>query len=144
MEAKRAVELDGDSFLARLAVLWAYVWQGEYKRACAAADPALVMSGRHPWALASLALARSGAGEHEAAEAIYAELSARRRTEYVQPAFLALVAAAIGRVQEGLALLHQAVEDRDPLSASIKHWPGFETLRAHPEFRQVLEHMGWA
>ena len=142
-EAQRAVELDGDSFLARFAVLWAYLWAGDHNKVCVEADPALVMSGRHPWALVSLAVARCGAGEYDAAKAIYEELSARRRTEYVQPVFLALVAAAIGRVQEGLALLHQAVEDRDPLSASIKYLPGFETLRAHPEFRNVLERMGW-
>ena len=44
--------------------------------------------GRHPWIVMGLAWANGAAGRREKADALYAELAARARSEYVQPAAL--------------------------------------------------------
>ena len=75
---------------------------------------------------------------------MFLELSARARTEYVQPAVLAVAAEHAGKRREALDYLRRAVEIRDPvLGAFALYSPPMAKLRAVPEFWAVLDDLGW-
>ena len=100
--------------------------------------------GRNPWLMMGLTAAYARLGLVEKANGIYAELVARSRNEYVQPAVLAAAADLAGRRVEALDHLRRGVEIRDPLlSAFALHSPPMATLRSAPEFRHILEGLGW-
>ena len=67
------------------------------------------------------------------------------RSEYVQPAALAVAAAGAGRRADVIRHLGEAEATRDPLlSLMVSHWPGFSReLRSDPEFVAVLRRIGW-
>ena len=99
--------------------------------------------GRHAWIMAAQALAARGI-EPDVAEALFAELSARAKTTYVQPVMLAACAIGAARYDDALALLGAAVDVGDPLLALvIGHWPILDPLRHRPEFTAILRRIGW-
>src|SRR5262249_58378052 len=101
--------------------------------------------GRHPWIIMGLAWANGAAGRREKADALYAELAARARSEYVQPSALAVAAVGAHRHADVIRHLGEAEAIRDPLlSLMASHWPGFSSeLRSVPEFVAVLRRIGW-
>jgi serine/threonine-protein kinase len=142
-EAARARELDVHSFFA----VWAYVNSvslgGNAQEMVDAIPTLLPRYGRHPWLMMALAAACARLGYAKQADAVYLELLARSRNEYVQPAVLAPTAESAGRRAEALAFLRRAVEIRDPLlSAFALHSPPMAALRAAPEFSQILGGLG--
>jgi tetratricopeptide (TPR) repeat protein len=137
--ATRALELDPDSFLLRYVTLQSQVWAGRPEDAIASAHTALRMSGRHPWALGVLGVAYASADDREKAEAVYDELRARRRLEYMQPFWLAYLASALGRPDEAMAWARRGAVERDPMCVFLKRWPEFGTaLREHPDYPTLL------
>ncbi len=102
------------------------------------------ISGRHPLALATSIIAHVKAGKGQIAEALWAELQARARTEWVQSFWLAAVEGMIGDRDRAMALAFRAVEERDPFAIAAKTWPHWEALRSHPEFPTLLEKLGLA
>jgi serine/threonine-protein kinase len=138
-EAQRARELDTQSFF----VVWAYVnalaFGGDAREVVDRVPTLLPRYGRHPWLMMALTAACDRLGLREQAQSVYAELVARSRNEYVQPAVLAATAEHAGERAEGLAFLRQAVAIRDPLlSAFALHSPPMAALRRAPEFAGIL------
>lgn len=84
---ERAVELDSESFIARWSHHVALHVSGRFEEAVRAGELASAMSGRHPWAMASLAVAFADWGKPADAEALYAELAARGRRSFVSPVY---------------------------------------------------------
>ena len=140
-EARRATEIDPDGFMGRWLMVEAAYWAGDYAAAIAAAEPVLLMSGRHPWALASLALTFAAAGDLEAAEGVRAELVARGRTGYVQPFWMATAALATGRVEEALALARRSVAEHDPIVLLANRLPEWAPMRKQPEMVELLREL---
>jgi hypothetical protein len=71
------------------------VSSGQFEASVAAGESALAMSGRHPWPMAWLAVALADWGKTGEAEALYLELQARARREYVlyrDPRFREIIA----------------------------------------------------
>jgi len=141
-EAQRAVELDPESFVARWASVEVYAHAKEYSKVISAAEPALQMSGRNPMVLGIYAIAQSHIGNRQIAEAVYAELTARRNTEYIQPFWMTAVAAASGRMDEAMIIAKQAVEEHNPQVICARHIPEWELLRKHPDFPMLLKEIG--
>jgi predicted Zn-dependent protease len=121
----RAVELDTGSFLARWTLQTALYLSGRLQEAVDAGRAALAMSGRLPPSMATLALSLADCGKTAEAEAVYAELTARARQEYVPPSTLAFATAAAARQDEMLHQVEDVLSIRDPLSCLILslHWP---------------------
>ena len=139
VEAQRARELDGISFFAVWAEVNAHAFGGDANQALESIPTFLPRYGRHPWLMMGLAGAYWKLGLIEQAQAVFQELSARSRFEYVQPVVLASTAEFAERRSEALALLRRAVEIRDPLlSAFAPHGPAMWTLRTAPEFRDIM------
>ncbi len=135
----RAVELDAESFLARCSLQWALRFSGRFEESVAVGELALAMSGRHPWAMAGLAMIFADWGKPADAQAVYAEMMARARRCYVQPSQLAIAAAAAGMQDEAIRLSREAFEIRDPFCRLhfSKYWPDSARLRVDPRFQEI-------
>jgi len=57
-------------------------WEGQFDRAVEAGKMALAVSGRHPFALAALAMTHADWGKPAKARVIYEEMVARGALEY--------------------------------------------------------------
>jgi serine/threonine-protein kinase len=144
-EGRRAVELDPNSFMARWVLQLACDRACTVEEALAAGAEAVQMSGRHPWALGTLASSYAKAGRMTEAESIHDELVARSRREYVQSSILAQTAGFLGRIEEGIRYLGRAETERESaLLTLILHWPYLDPLRRHPGYREIVQRIGWA
>jgi TolB-like protein len=141
---ERAVELDAESFLARCSLQWALRFSGRFEESVAVGELALAMSGRHPWAMAGLAMTFAEWGKPADAQAVYAELMARAKRGYVQPSQVAMAAAAAGMQDEAIRHTREAFEIRDPFCRLhfSKYWPDSARLRVDPRFQEILLEFG--
>lgn len=73
-----------------------------------------MMSGRHGGTIASFIAMYCDWGKRSEAEALYAELNARMRREYVPPSALVAASHALGLQEEALAQITEAIQIRDP------------------------------
>ena len=74
-----ALELDPESFFVRWILQSCLHWCGDFEESVAAGEAALAMSGRHPFAMASLASTYGDWGKSGDAESLYKELLASFR-----------------------------------------------------------------
>jgi serine/threonine-protein kinase len=136
-DAERAFGLDPDSFFSHWSVVRAHAWAGHYAQAIEAGKALLQMSGRHPWALGSLAWVHGKRDQAEIAGAIYDELMARSRQEFMAPNWLAIAASSARRPDLAIQHLERAVREHDPLILWGRKSPFWDTLRADPRFEEV-------
>jgi TolB-like protein/Flp pilus assembly protein TadD len=141
--SRRAVELDPESYIARVILHFALYANGLFEESVTTAELALAMSGRHSWAMAFLAVTLADWGKATDAEAIYDEMSARARRQYMPPAALAIAAAGAARQDDAVRHTREAFEIRDPnsqylltsdfaLSARLYAYSGFrESIAQH-------------
>ena len=141
-EAKRARELDASSFLVVWSEVNAVAFGGNASDMVNEIPHMLSRNGRHPWLMMALGAAFSRTGWTDRADAVFAELSARSRIDYVQPTVLAIAAEWAGRRQEALGFLRRAVEIRDPALVAFQS-PHMSSLRTAPEFRGILADLRW-
>ena len=140
--ANEAKALDPSAFLSHWGLQLCCHWDSQFEQSVAAAEQALAVSGRHPWALAHLAATYADWGKASEAEAVHNELLARTARDYVQPVILALSAFAVGLKEEATALAQRSYEIRDPLLVVLgKHWPQFAGIREDPKFQEILKRL---
>ena len=104
----------------------------------------MAMSGRHPWAMAMLAVTLADWGKADEADAVYCEMRARARREYVPPALLATAASAAAREEEAIGQAREAYETRDPNCQIFfsRYAPSALRLYGYPRFREIIAQMG--
>jgi serine/threonine protein kinase len=141
--AEAALQIEPDSFLGRFALLTALNAQGRYEEASTVGDALLAASGRHPWALASLARNFDEWGKSAYAKAMYMELQWRAKREYISPAALSWAASGAGELDDALRYAREADTTGDPLIITAKYWPDFGRLRQDPRFKEILVSRGW-
>ena len=144
-QARRGIELDPNAFYPQWTLLHALSLGSAPHEALEIGPALLARFGRHPWLMMGLCHANRATGRRDQADALYAELEARSRGEYVQPAALAVAALGAGREDRALDHLRHAAEVKDPLlTAMALQWPGFARLRESvPEYARVLRDLGW-
>jgi hypothetical protein len=83
-------------------------------------------------------------GKAKDAEAVYDEMRARERRQYVPPAALAVAASGAAREDDAVRHTRDAFEIRDPHSQFLisRYFPMSARLYGYPGFREVLAHMG--
>ena len=142
--SQRAVELDSEGFLAYWALEMALSSTGQFEAAVAMGELAMAMSGRHPWAMAMLAVTLADWGKANEADAVYCEMRARARREYVPPALLATAACATGREEEAIDQARAAYETRDPNCQIFfsRYAPSALRLYGYARFREIIAQMG--
>jgi tetratricopeptide (TPR) repeat protein len=140
---RRGMELDPASYIAHHTLHLALHVCGRFEESVAIGEQALAMSGRHSWTMGTLAVTFADWGKPADADALYAEMLARARRQYVPPAILALAAAATSREDEAICHARNALESRDPMCPLFsKHWSQTARLYAYPRFREIIARMG--
>ena len=134
---EHAVAVDPASFAAHRALGAALVIAGDTNAARPELDQAVLLSRRHQWCLAELAVVCAAIGDRQAAEVIHAELVRRSPHEYIQRIGLAQTSAALGRLEDAFKLLDQAARLREPLPF-VRLSPYFDSVRDHPRFRAIV------
>jgi len=142
-QARRACELDPESFIANWLLMQACSWIGDHEGAITAAQRALATSGRHPWVLGALASAYGLADQRDAADAILAELRARARLEYVQPTWIVFAAIGAGQLDDAMVMAEKGADERDPIIVTAWGHPSWAPLRVHPRFGDLRRRMGY-
>jgi len=143
-QARRGIELDPGAFYSRWALIHALMLGSRPEAGVEEGRVMLAQFGRHPWLMMGVAFACGAAGQQEKAEAIYAELVARARGEYVQPVSLAISALGAGHRELALHHLREAASVRDPmLAATGLHGPMFTSIRQDPEYQAILTDLRW-
>jgi tetratricopeptide (TPR) repeat protein len=144
---RRGVELDPNSYLAQWSLSAALEGDGQYEEAAAAADRALAISGRHCWAMMTLASIYASWDKPDNARAVYREMEARSARDYIQPAALAVAAAAVGDMDRAISFAQHALDDRDPLFVMMaRSWPDYGRLRKDSRFLEIIRRLrlpGW-
>ena len=138
-EAERSLALDEDSFYAHWNVMRGHAWAGRYDRAIQEAPALFGASGRHTWALGLLGWIYGRAGHADRARAVYDELEARSRHDFVSRAWLAISAGSAGLEEEAIRWAERAVAERDPLVLQSRNVQFWDAVRAHPRFNEVMQ-----
>jgi TolB-like protein/Tfp pilus assembly protein PilF len=142
--SRRAVQLDSESFIANWVLQMALLSSGQLEAAVVAGESALAMSGRSPWAMALVAMALADLGRVSEADAIYCEMRARARRQYIQPPSLAFAAAAAAKEEEAIRHARKAFEIHDPNSQIFfsRYSPVSARLYRYPRFREIVAQIG--
>ena len=141
-EARRAVEVDPGSFIAQWCYMRGLTWAGRPEQALALAPALLASSGRNPWALGTLALAHVRMGSTALARAVYDEMEARSRQEFVSPFWLAAAAGHLGLMDEAARHARTGLEEREPLMVLFLRMAEWEPMRGLPVFTEIRERLG--
>jgi adenylate cyclase len=118
-----------------------YLQKGEYSKALAEIRLAVDSSGGSTISRAVLAHALASAGKKAEADEILAELLERARAEYLPSYWIALVFTGLGDVDQAMAWLERAYEERSSWLVWIKVEPRFDGLRSDPRFASLLRRM---
>ncbi|MEX3858106.1 winged helix-turn-helix domain-containing protein [Paraburkholderia sp. BR10923] len=141
--SRRAVQLDPESWLANGVLQAALLVNGQFETSVAAGEATLAMSGRHPWPMAWLVVALAEWGKATEADAVYGEMQARARREYVTPTVLAIAACAVAREDEAIRYAREVYEIRDPNYLQLsRYFPMASCLYRYPRFCEIIAQMG--
>jgi adenylate cyclase len=139
------VELDPESFLACTTLQAVLHSSGQLEESVAVAEVALAMSGRSSWSMARLAVTLADMGKPADADAIYMEMMARARRQYVSPAMLAAGAAGASKECELICHAREALRIHDPGCIYFSKYFPFcaRFYEAYPRFRELVLEMGF-
>jgi eukaryotic-like serine/threonine-protein kinase len=136
-EARRAIELDAESFMGHWSLISGLTWAARYEEAIQLAPSILRDSGRHPWVLGTLAWTYDKAGLRDLARAVYDELEGRSRHEFLSPCWLATAAWSAGYPEKAIGFVERAVRERDPVVGWGRTIPFWDGIRTHTRFDEV-------
>jgi TolB-like protein/Tfp pilus assembly protein PilF len=131
-------ELHPNSFFPAYLLGLAYEQQGQIDRAVEEFQIAVKMSGRVTYAAAGLGHLYGRCGKVADARAIYDELSARGKRDYVPAYDLALVCAGLGWKDQALEYLSKSYEERSGWMTYLKVDPRLDALRSDARFQELL------
>ena len=142
-EADRAMALDPSGFLPHYGRAAVVAMVGDAERTISLARDVMEMFGRHPLVLAWLPRAYMRRGDVASAEAMYAELQWRSRTDDVSRMALAVAADAVGRVGNAIAYAIESMHRGDfILFCWLRSPRTSEALRTHERYPEVLREGG--
>ena len=142
--SRRAVEIDSENYIAHNALQEALRLSGALEESIAVGQLALAMSGRHTWAMMGRALTLADWDKYAEADAVYCEMLARARHQYVAPGALAVTASGAAREDDAVRHTQEAFETRDPMCQILfsRYVPGSARLYTYSGFREIIALMG--
>jgi adenylate cyclase len=138
---RQALQLDPSFGPAHLWFGRPYLQKGLYAEAIAEIQQAVSSSGGSTISLAVLAHALASAGKKAEARKVLGELLERSRTRYLPSYWMALVFTGLGEIDETMAWLERAYEERSSWLVWINVEPRFDGLRSDPRFTSLLHRM---
>ncbi|MCB1007334.1 MAG: winged helix-turn-helix domain-containing protein [Acidobacteria bacterium] len=142
--AKQILEFDPRLARGHSILGWAYLFSGRAQEGLTELERAVALSTESTLFLAQLGQAYALAGRTDDARKILRQLLDLERLRYVSPYHLAYVHTGLGELDEAIACLERAVENRDALAWGIKGSFLFRNLRVHPGFVALLRKMNLA
>ncbi len=144
--AERSVGFDQEAFASWYALGTSYHYSGILEPAIQAYQKAIDVSGRHNWALTNLLTVLLEPSEFQqvpAANSIYRELLTKEKTGFVNPFLLATASAALGKNEDAIRYIKQAIDRHDPVFAiDFAHRPESKAIRAIPQVIEMLKSIG--
>ncbi|MCI4320165.1 MAG: tetratricopeptide repeat protein [Thermoplasmata archaeon] len=137
----RALRIDPTFGPAHLWFGRPYLQKGMYDEAIAEIQQAVASSGGSTISLAVLAHALASAGRSTEAKSILADLLERSRARYLPSYWIALIFTGLGDVDQAMAWLERAYEERSSWLVWINVEPRFDRLRPDPRFGSLLQRM---
>lgn len=98
---------------------------------------AVVIAPDVPWLQALEGACLAALGRPSRARQTLARLDARRRSEYVDAYFMAVLQSALGRPREALEELQRALAEQSSQLYALEVDPQLDALRAEPGFRRL-------
>ena len=121
----------------------AYQTNGQFAEAAGALQQARVLSNNSTLMVASLGGAFAAWGKQEEARNILQELEQMGRRKYVSQVFVAAIQAGLGEIDQALACLETAYEDRCTwLPRCLAADARLDRLRSEVRLRDLVRRMG--
>jgi serine/threonine protein kinase/Tfp pilus assembly protein PilF len=139
----KALEMDRNFLLANTYITLPYVANGMYDEALETVRDAEPMAAEDAFSLGFFGLTYGLCGQKEDALRLLDILSKLAKKRYVSPMHRANVVLGLGRRDEGLDLLEEAYQERNPLMALSKTAPEHDSLRFNPRFQALLKKIGF-
>jgi TolB-like protein len=144
--AKRSVEFDHESFVAWYFLGYCNHCAGNIAFAIQAYQEAINISGRHNWTLTillSILMEQSEYQKVQEANYIYRELLSKEKAGYVNPFLLAMASAALGKNEDAVRYIKQALDRHDPLyTFALPGRADNKALRAIPQIVEMMKSIG--
>jgi len=140
-QERKTLEFDPGFTPGHVQTCWILAAQGRIDEAvgeCRNADEA----GSSPWTALALARANALAGNHAAAQRTVDELRQNATQHFVSGYDLAMVYAALGKVDEAFAALDEAWRHRAEWMSYLKVDPQADRLHGDARFQELLRRMG--
>jgi tetratricopeptide (TPR) repeat protein len=137
---KKTLEQDKTYPNVHLILGHVYAAKGQYADAIAAYQEAIRLGGDTPVAQIYLAAACAQGGQRERAQAILKRL--QTSNEYVSPAQLAVLHAALAEREQAFASLEKAYSAHDLQLQFLGVDPNYDSLRSDPRFSDLLRRVG--
>jgi serine/threonine-protein kinase len=118
--------------------------EGRYDEAIRSLRRGIELGGDYDLQYAALISAHARSGDRAGARRLMDELVARARRGEFGAFTLAVAYGSLGDTGRGIALLHQAIDERDIFMPEVFFDPLLDPLRKDPRFRKVEELMGVA
>jgi tetratricopeptide (TPR) repeat protein len=141
-EAKKALELDPNFFLAYGELGLAYSQKRIHELAIEALQKGLDVGKNHPRIEGLLGYAYVAAGQKAEAQKVLKGLKDPSKLRFGCAFAIARIHAALGEKDQAFEWLGKACDERDPNLIWLKVDPTMDNLRSDPRFAQVLKDMG--
>jgi tetratricopeptide (TPR) repeat protein len=123
----------GNHFLGR-----AYLAKGLHDQAIAQLRKSNDLLGQVPFSIGDLGYALALAGKSAEAEALVADLIARRERGYYPAFAIAVIRLGLGEVEAALDWLERAADERHMGFYMPSVDPTYDTVRSHPRFKAIM------
>jgi serine/threonine protein kinase/TolB-like protein/Tfp pilus assembly protein PilF len=120
----------------------AYVYNHMYEQGIEAFQKQSALDGDDPGLSPHLAYVDVLIGKTAEARKILNRLLDRAKTEQVQPAYIAIVCAALGERTEALNWLDKAFQQHSPAVFWLKTDPRFDSIRQEPQVQDLMRLVG--
>jgi tetratricopeptide (TPR) repeat protein len=141
-QLRHTIDLDPTFWLAYWFLSIPLALTGRSDEAIAAAEKSNELSGGNAATVGLLGRAYGLAGRTAEARQLLEELELRQRSSYVPPSTIAMIYRGLGDLKKGLEWWIKGAEEHDMvLVPSIKTEPGYDALRSHPAYKDLLRKM---
>jgi len=141
-QLQHAIDLDPTFFESYWLLSITYALTGRIDEAIAAAEKANELSRGIARTLGLLGRAYGLAGRTAEARQLLEVLEIRCRSSYVPPSSIAMIHRGLGDLEKALEWWVRGVEEHDLLLVtSLKAEPGYDSLRSHPTYQDLLRKM---
>jgi serine/threonine-protein kinase len=121
---------------------WAYLEKAMYTEGLAEIHKFVHLQGDRDEGAIKLALAYAAARQRALALRYLETVKALAKRQYVSPADIAAIYAALGEKEQALTWLEKAYAEHDGNLADIKVFPFYANLRSEPRFAAIVRGMG--